>query len=293
MTTDHTHGLSVQHADRLWDAVAIPGPKTPTFTEQHERVCAAVAEIIDEVTAVGEQPEQAALRDRIAQAILARIKRATVSKAQPFDAATALLAPNEFDLADVVLAVLPPPVSRADVYGEVAELVRSMAPEHPRNAAWVQDCHHIADRIDEARPLLRRMADEAQPGPRRLKGRVVAVTQSPALLGTPDDEIAALAAGEAQPGTEAACTCGATACESDACDCDSAPCPVNHAAEARPDAPWTTDGARIGRVLIWSHADIGKGDFGRGYRAAQEEARAILTRPLLTAAEPQQDGAQQ
>lgn len=52
---------------------------------------------------------------------------------------------------------------QADVYAEVAELVRSMAPEHPRNASWVQDCHTIADRIDEARPALRRMADQAPP----------------------------------------------------------------------------------------------------------------------------------
>ncbi|MFI5973536.1 hypothetical protein [Streptomyces sp. NPDC051452] len=47
-----THGLSVQHADALWDAVAIPGPRTPTFMEQHERVCRTVAEIISEVAPV-------------------------------------------------------------------------------------------------------------------------------------------------------------------------------------------------------------------------------------------------
>lgn len=40
-----------------------------------------------------------------------------------------------------------------------ADLVRSMADEHPTNAAWVQDCHHIADRLDEH---ARRLADEAQ-----------------------------------------------------------------------------------------------------------------------------------
>jgi hypothetical protein len=50
-----TAGLSVQHADALWDAIAIPGPRTPTFTEQHERVCRAVANIVFEVTA-GQSP---------------------------------------------------------------------------------------------------------------------------------------------------------------------------------------------------------------------------------------------
>ena len=44
-----TRGLSVPHRDALWDAVAPPGPARPTFPEQHERVCRAVAEILDEV----------------------------------------------------------------------------------------------------------------------------------------------------------------------------------------------------------------------------------------------------
>ncbi|MER6249336.1 hypothetical protein [Streptomyces griseorubiginosus] len=66
------------------------------------------------------------------------------------------------------------------------------------------------------------------------------------------------------------------------------------AAEAQPEAPWATDSARIGRVLIWSHTEIGRGDFGRGYWAAQEEARNILTRPLLAAeAETPQPGQEQ
>lgn len=40
--------------------------------------------------------------------------------------------------------------------------------------------------------------------------------------------------------------------------------------------PWLTDSARIGRTLIWSWADVGKGAFREGYRAAQAEARALL-----------------
>jgi hypothetical protein len=48
--THPTHGLSVPHADALWDAVAIPGPHTPTYPEQHERVCRVVREILDELT---------------------------------------------------------------------------------------------------------------------------------------------------------------------------------------------------------------------------------------------------
>jgi hypothetical protein len=40
--------------------------------------------------------------------------------------------------------------------------------------------------------------------------------------------------------------------------------------------PWLSDSARIGRTLIWSWTDVGKGAFGEGYRAAQVEARALL-----------------
>jgi hypothetical protein len=47
--------------------------------------------------------------------------------------------------------------------------------------------------------------------------------------------------------------------------------------DAQQDEAGPSDGARIGNVLIWSWADIGHGEFGRGYRAAQEEARALLT----------------
>ena len=47
--SNHTDGLTVQQADALWDAVAIPGPHTPTYPEQHERVCRAVAGILTEL----------------------------------------------------------------------------------------------------------------------------------------------------------------------------------------------------------------------------------------------------
>jgi hypothetical protein len=64
--TDHTHGLTVQQADALWDAVAIPGPRQPAYTEQHERVCRTVAGLLGEVAPA---TDQTALRDRIADAL--------------------------------------------------------------------------------------------------------------------------------------------------------------------------------------------------------------------------------
>ncbi|MFF9287565.1 hypothetical protein [Streptomyces griseosporeus] len=62
---DETHGLSVQHADALWDAVAIPGPRKPTFMEQYERVCRTVARILEELTPAEEPTTDraAALRE--------------------------------------------------------------------------------------------------------------------------------------------------------------------------------------------------------------------------------------
>lgn len=67
--TSTTHGLSVQHADALWDAVAIPGPRTPTYPEQHERVCRAVRNILDELTPAPTEPADraAVLRDFVRQ----------------------------------------------------------------------------------------------------------------------------------------------------------------------------------------------------------------------------------
>ncbi|MFE4535652.1 hypothetical protein ACFRKB_11290 [Streptomyces scopuliridis] len=49
------------------------------------------------------------------------------------------------------------------------------------------------------------------------------------------------------------------------------------AAEAQQPEPWLSDSARIGRALIWSWSEVGKGAFGEGYRAAQAEVRALLT----------------
>ncbi|RSN50510.1 hypothetical protein DMH12_24830 [Streptomyces sp. WAC 04229] len=49
--TETAHGLSVQHADALWDAIAVPGPDRPTYPQQHQRVCRAVREILEETAA--------------------------------------------------------------------------------------------------------------------------------------------------------------------------------------------------------------------------------------------------
>ena len=42
------HGLTLQQDDALWDAVAIPGPETPTFMKQHDRVCRTVTRLLRE-----------------------------------------------------------------------------------------------------------------------------------------------------------------------------------------------------------------------------------------------------
>lgn len=170
-----THGLSVQHADALWDAIATPGPDRPTFVEQHEGVCRVVAGIIGELTPGAEPPaDRAALRDRITAAI----------KSVP---GYYLTDDEAREAADAVLAVLPPPADRA---AEEHRLALSRALGLGTGAPWDAIHERVAD--------LRRMADEAQPA------------------------------------TQAACTCGETACESDLCDCDSAPCPVDHANEEQP-----------------------------------------------------------
>jgi hypothetical protein len=62
------------------------------------------------------------------------------------------------------------------------------------------------------------------------------------------------------------------------CHCDVADDLERRADDENPGEakPWLSDSARIGRALIWSWTDIGKGAFGEGYRAAQAEARALL-----------------
>lgn len=59
--------------------------------------------------------ERTALRDRIAAALIARIKQAVVPRLEPWPsgAVGSLFAATEFDLADAVLAVLPEPADRA------------------------------------------------------------------------------------------------------------------------------------------------------------------------------------
>lgn len=71
------------------------------------------------------------------------------------------------------------------------------------------------------------------------------------------------------------------------------PGPSGVADEAQQPAPWLSDSARIGRTLIWTWADIGKGVYGQGYRAGQTEARTLLTgqRDSAEAQQPETDGA--
>lgn len=105
-------------------------------------------------------PDQTALRDRIAAALLARIKQATVSKAHPHDAFTSLLAATEYDLADAVLAVLPPPADRGAVLLWAADRIdaetRQLKADEVLEPDKFRPCR-------DASAQLRRMAAEAQP----------------------------------------------------------------------------------------------------------------------------------
>ena len=155
---DPTHGLSVQHADALWDAVAIPGPRQATFTEQHERVCRAVAQIIGEVTPVADpEPaaqspaDRAALRERIADVLLTtrRTDYADLGvqadhRRHRFDARCALCTYDVDALADAVLAVLPEPGDQAAVERAFAE---RLADELKGCCAECDACIEIAQHL--------------------------------------------------------------------------------------------------------------------------------------------------
>ena len=122
--TGQTHGLTVQQADALWDAVAIPGPHTPTFTEQHDRVCRAVAGILAELPT-----GQTGLRDRITKALADALMpryggpQHNTPGGLPLTATAEEIALHRAQpLAEAVLAVLPPPIDRADILREVADI---------------------------------------------------------------------------------------------------------------------------------------------------------------------------
>jgi hypothetical protein len=67
---------------------------------------------------------------------------------------------------------------------------------------------------------------------------------------------------------------------------DAAAVVSGRAADETTPKPWQSDSARIGRTLIWSWSEIGKGAYGEGYRAAQAEARALLGGQRGTDADP-------
>lgn len=223
--------------------------------------------------------------------------------------------------AEAPTAVLPPPVSRATVLREAADRAEVVALR-----LRLKRDYGAASGAYDVRAELRRLAGEAQPECSASRtGHCLREAESETACDTEAGECVhgGRPADEAQPGTEAERVVAYRSLGGRILRClnhippepdddfvpvtpDDLPdggvctypeCGVDvlipqPAVEPQREAPWTTDGARIGRVLIWSHADIGDGDFGRGYRAAQEEARAILTRTLLTAAEAQRDGAQ-
>lgn len=99
-----------------------------------------------------------ALRDRIAEAIWARYPDAMPSR-------TGLVMANPHALADAVLAVLPPPVSRADVLDRICEVVRRLA----AHAVGFQDVLDESDRGPWGKTVaadiaeLRRMINEDAP----------------------------------------------------------------------------------------------------------------------------------
>jgi hypothetical protein len=87
------------------------------------------------------------LRQRIATALLARIKLATISGPQPFgmDAMTRMLAATEYDLADVVLPIVA--AERADAVREEARALRRTPVDSRDYPAALTGARIIEDRL--------------------------------------------------------------------------------------------------------------------------------------------------
>ena len=56
VTPPTNHGLSLPHADALYDAIATPGPKRESFDEQYANVCRVVRQILDELLPTPAEP---------------------------------------------------------------------------------------------------------------------------------------------------------------------------------------------------------------------------------------------
>jgi len=197
--TNPTHGLSVPHADALWDAIAIPGPHTPTYPEQHERVCRAVREILDELTpARDEEADQAELRDRIAEALMRWAEGNNNPKYTSMRRPETVVQ-NAYSRADAVLAVLPssgcltpeytdgpchcpacdPAAHRTDRAAVLADVECAIRAATGSCGYKVEDGCDFCGGVDAALDQVRRMADVGVTPPPALteKGRLRAQVQ--------------------------------------------------------------------------------------------------------------------
>jgi hypothetical protein len=188
---------------------------------------------------------------------------------------------NEYDCcAEAALAVLPAPVDRAAVLREAADdlatafgdpkvkHIGAIAASHLRRRARKAEAEQATESKPET-PLEKRLRyserrnDELRTECRRRGSNVLEQSEKNRVLERQIDSIREQLGAEILRAGEAEAELRRLAAE--------APGPETQGAE-----PWLTDSARIGRTLIWSWADVGKGAFREGYRAAQAEARALL-----------------
>lgn len=177
--------------------------------------------------------DRAALRDRIAEALYAH------------DHPSHLVSLNETGMgpayresADAVLAVLPPPVDRADELASLAvNAGRALSDEKRHYEIACEENARLRATIERVRRLhdnLDTETDLASPDDEITRG-AAARKIAAALDGWTDPaELRRMADGPQPPLPR--CTCGETVCESELCDCDSAPCPVDHADEVQQPA---------------------------------------------------------
>lgn len=239
-------GIHASWRDRATADDRLAGAREMRPDREH-RLITRTTVVTDTPTEAAAPAGQAALRDRIAEALLQWAERNNDPKYAPIRRPDTVTA-NAYGRADAVLAVLPTSADWA-ACDCLAEVHMGVGFYHQPQCATRNG--QPADRaaiLREATDDLLQVRDSLITDPECTGKFLAGIERAAAELRRLADAVPVSGPGGA-------------------------------ADETQQPAPWLSDSARIGRALIWSWSDIGKGAYGKGYRDAQAQVRSLLGEP--------------